>query len=482
MAFSRAVISFFVNAESAKKQIADFKGTIKQTATDISQTFIGKFGGIAAIGGGVKALADIYTQTKKLADFSNTFSLPVEEVSRFSNVLSMFGGSTDESINDLKQLQQAITDFKTTGGGALRAVSAQVGLSLTNADGSMKNSMQVIDDLRAKFKGLSQSAQLKVAQELGLASPSTLQMLRASDDEYGKIRKQAEQMNVVNQGTADKVTQLSRLLATLKQQWYGVGTIILDFVLKPLEQVGNALAWFNNQSETTRKLFIGISGALLLFKPAIDIIMFLKAGIVGLIAPLKLVFGLLAANPILATIGAIALGIVYFDEIKEAMDNFLASGTPFANFCKGIVENINLILTPIKMAGEAIGWLAAKFSGGVKKPIEELTDEEYAKQEGVSVERAREVRKNRQMFIAQGAGEASAVPADFTGQLKGAGEVSAMQNAQIVSATTVNNSATTATTNNKNSTVNQTFNFNGTSDEMRDKLVSIVKQGATGVR
>ena len=63
MAFSRAVISFFVNAESAKKQIADFKGTIQQTATDISQTFIGKFGAIAAIGGGVKALADIYTKT-----------------------------------------------------------------------------------------------------------------------------------------------------------------------------------------------------------------------------------------------------------------------------------------------------------------------------------------------------------------------------------------------------------------------------------
>lgn len=467
MAFSRAVISFFVNAESAKKQIADFKGTIKQTATDISQTFIGKFGGIAAIGGGVKALADIYTQTKKLADFSSTFSLPVEEVSRFSNVLSMFGGNTDESINDLKSLQQAITDFKTTGGGALRAVSAQVGLSLTNADGSMKTSMQVIDDLRGKFKGLSQSAQLKVAQELGLSSPATLQMLRASDEEYGKIRKQAEQMNVVNQGTADKVTQLSRILATMKQQWYGVGTVILDFVLKPLQQAAVFLSWFNNQSETTKKLFIGISGALLLFKPAVDVFVFLKSGIVGLIAPLKLVFALIAANPITAIIAAIALGIVYFDDIKAAMDRFLATGTPFSEFCRELIDDINLVLTPINKLGEAIGWVAAKISGGVKKPIEEMTDEEYADQQGISVEQARTIRKNREAF---------------KGQLRSSGEVSAAQNAQIVNST-VNNSASTATTNNnKSSTVNQTFNFNGTSDEMQDKLVSIVKQGATGVR
>ena len=466
MAFSRAVISFFVNAESAKKQIADFKGTIRQTATEISNTFIGKFGGIAAIGGGVKALADIYTQTKKLADFSSTFSLPVEEVSRFSNVLSMFGGSTDESINDLKSLQQAITDFKTTSSGALVSVAAQIGLSLTDAD-KAKSSIQLFDDIREKFKKLSETGQLKVAQELGLSSPATLQMLRASDEEYGKIRKQAEQMNVVNQGTADKVTQLSRILATMKQQWYSVGTVILDFVLKPLQQAAVFLSWFNNQSETTRKLFIGISGALLLFKPAVDVFTFLKAGIVGLIAPLKLVFALIAANPITATIGAIALGIVYFDDIKAAMDRFIATGTPFSEFCRGLIDDINLVLTPINKLGEAMGWVAAKLSGGVKKPIEEMTDEEYADQQGISVEQARTIRKNREAF---------------KGQLRSSGEVSAAQNAQIVNST-VNNSASTATTNNnKSSTVNQTFNFNGTSDEMQDKLVSIVKQGATGVR
>lgn len=465
MAFSRAVISFFVNAESAKKQIADFKGTIKQTATDISQTFIGKFGGIAAIGGGVKALADIYTQTKKLADFSSTFSLPVEEVSRFSNVLSMFGGNTDESINDLKSLQQAITDFKTTSSGALVSVAAQIGLSLTDAD-KAKSSIQLFDDIREKFKKLSKTGQLKVAQELGLSSPATLQMLRASDEEYGKIRKQAEQMNVVNQGTADKVTQLSRVLATMKQQWYGVGTVILDFVLKPLQQAAVFLSWFNNQSETTKKLFVGISGALLLFKPAVDVFVFLKSGIVGLIAPLKLVFALIAANPITATIAAIALGIVYFDDIKAAMDRFLATGTPFSEFCRGLIDDINLVLTPINKLGEAIGWVTAKISGGVKKPIEEMTDEEYADQQGISVEQARTIRKNREAF---------------KGQLRSSGEVSAAQNAQIVNST-VNNSASTATTNNKSSTVNQTFNFNGTSDEMQNKLVSIVKQGATGVR
>ena len=149
------------------------------------------------------------------------------------------------------------------------------------------------------------------------------------------------------------------------------------------------------------------------------------------------------------------------------MDRFLATGTPFSEFCRGLIDDINMVLTPVNKLGEAMGWVAAKLTGGVKKPIEEMTDEEYADQQGISVEQARKIRKNREAF---------------KGQLRSSGEVSAAQNAQIVNST-VNNSASTATTNNnKSSTVNQTFNFNGTSDEMQDKLVSIVKQGATGVR
>ena len=58
------------------------------------------------------------------------------------------------------------------------------------------------------------------------------------------------------------------------------------------------------------------------------------------------------------------------------------------------------------------------------------------------------------------------------------GEIAARQSANIVNATTTNNSASN---NSKTSTVTQTFNFNGIGEDEQAKLQAAIRQGATGV-
>lgn len=464
MSVRQAVINFVVNTRSAKEQISSFKSSFKAATQEMSHTFVGKFGAIGAAFGGFRAIKDIFDQTRKLTEFAQSFSVPVEQVSKFANTLSMFGGSSDTAVADLERVQQAIVDFRTTGGGALKAVSAQIGMSLYTADGKIKNSVQVIEGLREKFKGLSESAQLKVAQELGLSDPATLSMLRASDAEYKKMRADAEKMNVVNSKTAERVQTITRILAQMKQQWFAIGATLLEYVEKPLNMVIKAMEWFNGLSEQTKGMITGIVGALILMKPALDVLTFFKGGITALIAPLKLVFGLMAANPILATISALALGIVYFDEIKAALDAFLSSGTPFAEFCKGIVENLKMILTPFEAVGNAVGWVASKIGGifGGKK------------QEDLSKLPPEELERRRAMIPLEEEDEERSAATIPTG-----GEIAARQNANIVnSTTTINNSASNAT---KNNTVTQTFNFNGIGQSEIEKLQAAIRQGTTGV-
>lgn len=448
MAIKQAVINFVANTQAAKRQIQDFKSNFKAATKEMGDTFIGKFGAIGAAFGGFQAIKDVFNQTQKLSNFSKTFSVPVEEVSKFSNVLSMFGGSSDEAIGDLQKIQQAIVDFKTTGGGALKTVAAQVGLSLQNTDGSIKNSIQVIESLRQKFKGLSESAQLKVSQELGLADPATLQMLRASDEEYKKITEDASKMNVVNQTTADRVQKMTRILATLKNQWYGIGVQVMELVLPAVKYVTQAMEWFNRQGEGTKNIIVGITAALVAIKPAADVFKFMSGGVKALIAPLKLVFGLMATNPILATISLIVLGIAYFDEITAALDNFLSRGTPFSKFCKGVVENLKLIMKPLSWVSEGIGWLSAKFSGGGKA---ELTEEQKAA---------------RKAFM-----ETGALPEVMP---------TTAQNQAAREANTFNNSTTT-TTNTKSVVNNQTFNFNGIGEDVTTELQNVIRQNTSGV-
>ena len=71
-------------------------------------------------------------------------------------------------------------------------VGNQVGLSMYREDGELKNSFEIIEDLREKFKDLNEDAQIKVASELGLDDPASLRLLRMSEKEFAEIEKHAE--------------------------------------------------------------------------------------------------------------------------------------------------------------------------------------------------------------------------------------------------------------------------------------------------
>ncbi len=450
MAIKQAVINFVANTQAAKRQIQDFKSNFKAATKEMGDTFIGKFGAIGAAFGGFQAVKNAFLQTKKMADFAEKFDIPVEQVSKFSNMLSTFGGSSDEAIGDLEKIKQAFVDLATTGSGALRTVAARADFTAKDLDMRFKSPIDVIDTLRQKFKRLSESAQLKTAQDMGLADPSTLRMLRATDEEFAKMKANAEKMNVVNQTTADRVQKMTRILATLKNQWYGIGVQVMELVLPAVKYVTQAMEWFNRQGEGTKNIIAGITAALVAIKPAADVFNFMSGGVSALISSLQRLYVFMIANPIpiLATISLIVLGIAYFDEITAALDNFLSRGTPFSKFCKGVVENLKLIMKPLSWVSEGIGWLAAKFSGGGKA---ELTEEQKAA---------------RKAFM-----ETGALPEVMP---------TTAQNQAAREANTFNNSTTTMT-NTKSVVNNQTFNFNGIGEDVTTELQNVIRQNTSGV-
>ena len=139
-----AVMTFMVNTRSALKEIKDFKAKVKNATDEMRKNALSSILPAAGAFGGFKALKDVYDTTRKLADFSERFTLPVEDVSRFNNVLSLFGGTTETAVSDLGKLEQAIVDLRTTGGGALRTVANQIGLSLYDNEGKIKGSLEYV--------------------------------------------------------------------------------------------------------------------------------------------------------------------------------------------------------------------------------------------------------------------------------------------------------------------------------------------------
>lgn len=398
-----AVMTFMVNTRSALKEIKDFKAKVKNATDEMRKNALSSILPAAGAFGGFKALKDVYETTRKLADFSERFTLPVEDVSRFNNVLSLFGGTTETAVSDLGKLEQAIVDLRTTGGGALRTVANQVQMSLYDNEGEIKGSLEMLESLRKNFKKLNPFQQLKAAQELGLDDPAMLRMLRASDEEYAKMTAEAEKMNIIGSDTARKVQTLNRLLATMRASWQGIGATVLGVVLKPVEMLSDAMRWLNNQSEDTQKIILGVSAAIFGLAPAISVISYIVNGFSALSGVLGILAAALTAVPVITFLAAIAAGVYYIDDITTAIDRLTSKGTPVANFFKSIKESVADILKPIQKLSEGIGWLMGKLSAtGVAKPIEQMSDAEYAEEYGVSIDRAKEIRENRRRFMAEG--------------------------------------------------------------------------------
>ncbi|MCH5201916.1 MAG: hypothetical protein J1F17_01790, partial [Oscillospiraceae bacterium] len=265
---NNAVINFLFNSQGAIKAIEDFKSKMGQTIDSISKSTAAKFGALGAALGGVASIKKVYDETLKLSELSETFRLPIEQVSKFSNTLALFGGDTDQAVGDLQALEQAITDLWTTASGPLKNVGSQIGLTLSKTD----TSLDIIDKLREKFKGLNEDAQIKVAQELGLSSPATLRMLRASNEEYAQMRERAASMGVINSDTQKRVIQFQRTIAGLKQSFIAVGTSLLGFVAPALDKVSQAMEWLANQSDTVKTLVLGLPIAFGALNVALPII------------------------------------------------------------------------------------------------------------------------------------------------------------------------------------------------------------------
>lgn len=494
---AQALINFFVNTSSASKKIEDFKKRVSETKKSLADNAFGKLFPALGAAGGFTALKEVYQTTRKLADFSERFSLPVEQVGQFSNVLSLFGGSTDDAVRGLGSLEQAITELRTTGGGALRTVASQVGLSLYNMDGSIKDSFALLGDLRERFKGMNKDARLKVAQELNLDDPATLRYLTATDEEFARINAEAAKMPTVSAETAKNVQHLNRLLATMKANWYGVGVTLLGLVLKPVQKLADMLGWLNRQSEMTQKIILGIGGAftflpivlsglsfmwgqLQLIYSVVKLLVSLPFGVIvqtvsslwgmlpKVLGTLKAAGAFFAANPILLGITAIAAAayLLYtnWDKITDAVDRFLAKQPEIKKF----FDSLNLVLTPFKMLGDMVGDALFKPKDPSEiKTIEQMTDEEYAKENGVSVERAKQIRAARKSFMETGE------------VLPTSGQIQAEKGIE----NTVNNN-NARTDNSKQVVVNNNVTINGAQNtrEAERSAARIIQQGTNGVR
>ena len=220
----------------------------------------------------------------------------------------------------------------------------QYGLSMANADGSMKSLGEVMNMLRDKLGGLTEAEQAQVAAQIfgQEAMSGMLAIINASDSDYTKLTDAIYDADGAAQQMADTMLDnLSGQLTLLKSALEGLaiqfGEILMPYIKK-------FVTWLQNLTQKLQELTPEQKEQIVKW-----------AAIVAAIGPVLMVFGKLTSS-----VGSI---ITTFGKIPGAIKTVTGGFTKLTTAGKNIFEGFKLAKAGFTALGAQASPLGAALAG-----------------------------------------------------------------------------------------------------------------------
>ena len=318
------------------------------------------------------------------APIFSTAGYSVNDAALYMGVMANAGIDANVAANSLKTgLARLVSPAKD---GA--EMMDKLGISVTNADGTMKDSTQIQQELNAAFGQLSESEQIAAASAIfgknqmapWLAlintAPADVNALDTALQEQGTATQMATDMMGGYGGSIEKLKSSLDVLMT------SLGEVVAQFLQPVIDKLQELLDWFNSLDEGQQKIIVTIAlvvaaigpllmgvgslitmiGSVLLFAPMV-------VGAIGGIAGVLL--------PIIAIIaGVIAVGVLLYknwDKIKETAEKVVKSlKEKWNNFKTDTINKFTEVRDNVKqkfaeMVRDVLGKVIALKDGAVEK-------------------------------------------------------------------------------------------------------------------
>ena len=308
-------------------------------------------------------------------------------------------------------LRSTITRLAKPVGEAKDAVE-ELGISITNADGTMKPLSQTMLELREKFAGLTEEQKAQYAAMLAgqEGMSGLLAIVNASDEDFQKLTDEINNSNCAAQDMADIMMDntagaIEQLKGALESAGILIGEKLTPYIRQLAEWITGLVEKFNNLSEGEQEQIVklglilaAIGPVLLIFAKVISVVTtvmrvfrllgtttiavktsidLVRAGYAGLAIQMggipKLVAGISTGfggmlAPIAAVIAVVAVLVGAFVTLwktnEEFRDNMVGIWNSIKesinNFFDGVVERINALGFDFENITEVIkaAWMA----------------------------------------------------------------------------------------------------------------------------
>ncbi len=234
-------------------------------ASDIVRNALVGLGNLVSPTRLISGLSALYGYARQTAYVAEQTGFSIGEVSRFQNLLGLFGGSVEDTASSLLQLRRVFSELETT------------------------NVVDAVTALRVRLKGLTDTERTNQVSGLGIDNPALLRLLRISDERFNQLSVTAGRFWDMNERGVQSVEVVQSLLARIKLLFSGMGYVLADAILPYVESI-------NHVMENNAGLLSGLKGI-------IHGIVGLVAGVVQMIYQIGYVVGAVIGSTVAAVDG-----------------------------------------------------------------------------------------------------------------------------------------------------------------------------------
>lgn len=227
-----------------------------------------------AANAGTLSIADLGESFKNVGPIAKTMGISVEDVSTALEIMSQSGIKGSEAGTALKNVLTNLNGTSSTVKGALD----ELGISISNDDGTFKSFTEIVDLLRDSFSGLTDEQKTSYAYTIAgkTGMNGLLTILNATEEEYNAI---STAMNNCNGTASDTATIMQDNLASqteiLKNKLQVLGIELVENLMPALTNLVNkaseVVTWFSNLDEGTQNTILKVAGLVAVAGPLLVI-------------------------------------------------------------------------------------------------------------------------------------------------------------------------------------------------------------------
>lgn len=262
---------------------------------------------------------------------------------KYNDAVSKYGADSTEASNAAATLeikQTELANANETLSQLQEGTTANVRLynkALQNEDGSMKSLRETMDFLRETMGGMTEAEQTQAATAIfgKEAMSGMLAIINSSDEDYQKLIKNIDNCDDAAQNMAETMQdnlsgQITALQSALQELAIAFGEILMPYIRKAVSVIQDFVKKLNGMSEGQKKIVATIALIVAAIGPLLITLGKVATGIseiTGLFSKMKTLttitsilgkvkgaftalFGVIAANPVIAVIAAIVAALV----------------------------------------------------------------------------------------------------------------------------------------------------------------------------